>query len=167
MKAPNATSPATGKKFPPKSAELEAINCALDANPVMAESTTASTGIIFMDEVRANAGVETVNKEGKDARRVRINSQSKQASKGRMEAKRWWRVVTCRQAAGGRDCWRHGVTASVDLSFSTSLATSSTRIHLTFNSPAWLAGLTKAEHAATRRARKKRIRAMVKLMMKF
>ena len=38
-------------------------------------------------------------------------------------------------------------------------------IHLKVNSLALWAGLTKAEHAATRRARKKRIRAMVLLLM--
>jgi hypothetical protein len=58
MKVAKRPIPATGKKAPPKSSELEASNCALDAKLLTA--STASTGIILADVVRANAGAETV-----------------------------------------------------------------------------------------------------------
>jgi hypothetical protein len=67
MKVAKRPIPATGKKAPPKSSELEAINCAFDAKLLTA--STASTGIILADVVRANAGAATV----RDRRKGRVS----------------------------------------------------------------------------------------------
>jgi len=59
MKAASTVSPATGNKYPPKSATLLAIRfevCAM----LLTATSMFSTGTILADEVRAKAGEDTV-----------------------------------------------------------------------------------------------------------